>query len=210
MNLEPNKDVFGPNIPLWERGQHGGRTRPVNQTTLFNITKEMVDMFTELGIKYCLSHGTMLGVRRDGDVIPWDDDVDLAVFTTDKPKFAEARARLRAKGFFVPDEGDPTKPISIKDNMPWYDFVAIKDGEKIECWFFDKIGDFYIYDQKRDGLTIPQELFDTLSTIQWRGAAFYAPSNVEKFLDLMYGKKWNIPDKNKKYNNLRLKDFEGK
>lgn len=207
MSLDPNKDVFGSDVPLWEKGQHGGRTRPINRNTLFAITKEVTDLFTELGIRYCLSHGTALGVRRNGDTIAWDDDVDLAVFMTDKPKFTEARNRLRTMGFFVPDEGNPAKPVDLQTNMPWYDFVAIKDGEKIECWFFDKIGKFYIYDKKRDGLTIPEDLFDTFSTIQWRGCTFNVPSNIERFLDLMYGKDWDVPDQNKKYNNLRPTDF---
>ncbi len=207
MNLNPKLDVYGPNIPMWERGQHGGRTRPIDQAALWNNTREVTNIFNELGIKYCLSHGTMLGVKRDGDTIPWDDDVDLAVFTTDKPKFAEARSRLTSMGYWVPPEGDLNKPVDTKTNMPWYDFVAIRNGEKVECWFFDKIGKFYIYDQKRDGLTIPEDLFDTLSTIQWRGHTFNTPSDVDKFLDLMYGKTWKTPDKNKKYNNLRIKDY---
>jgi phosphorylcholine metabolism protein LicD len=210
IKLNPSLNVYGDNIPLWERGQHGGRTRPINQTALFNATKEVTDVFNQLGIKYCLSHGTALGVRRDGDTIPWDDDVDLAIFSDDRPKLAKARSILKTMGFWVPEEGDPNKPIDIRTNMPWYDFVSIKNGEKVECWIFDKIGKYYIYDQNRDGLTIPEDLFDTLSTIQWRGATFYVPSNVDRFLDLMYGPTWKTPDKDKKYNNLRTKDFEGK
>ena len=207
MNLNPSRDVFGSDIPIWERGQHGGRTRLLNQEVLCRITKEVTDVYNALGIRYCLSHGTVLGVRRDGDAIPWDDDADLAVFTADKPKFTEARARLTALGFYVPPEGDPNKPVDPKSNMPWYDFVAIKDGEKVESWFFDKVGKFYIYDPKREGLTIPEEHFDSFTSLQWRGHTFNAPNKVEKFLDLMYGTSWGTPDKNKKYNNLRQDSF---
>lgn len=208
IKINPNLDVWGENIPLWERGQHGGRTRPLNQTTLFEITQEVCTLFNKLGIKHCLSHGTILGVKRDGDVIPWDDDVDLAIFSTDRPKLAEARRILRDQGFYVPNEGDPNKPVDPKTNTPYYDFIAIKNGEKVECWIFDKIGRFFIYDQKRDGLTIPEDLFNTFSTILWRGIPFNAPSDVDKFLNIMYGPTWRIPDKNKKYNDLRIKDFK--
>lgn len=189
--------------PLWEQGQLGGRARPIDQATLFKVTKEVVDLFNLLGIRYCLSHGTILGVRRDGDTIPWDDDVDLAIFATDRPKLAEARTKLREIGFYVPDEGDPNKPVDPASNMPYYDFVAIKEGEKVECWIFDKISPFYVYDQKREGLAIPEEHFDTFSTIAWRGVEFNAPNNVDGFLTKMYGPTWGTPDKNKKYNPLR-------
>lgn len=203
MKLDPNRDVFGADVPIWERGQHGGRTRPINQTVLFNNTKEVSEIFTKFGIKHCLSHGTILGVRRDGDTIPWDDDVDLAIFSTDRPKMREVRLELLARGFYIPDEGDPNKPVNPKSNMPYYDFVAIKDGEKVECWTFDKIGNFYVYDPKREGLAIPAEHFDTLSKISWRGVDFPAPNNVDGFLTKMYGPTWKTPDKNKKYNPLR-------
>jgi hypothetical protein len=205
MNLNPNKDVFGADVPIWERGQMGGRTRPINQNTLFSITKEVANVFTKLGIKYCLSHGTILGVHRDGDTIPWDDDVDLAIFADDRPKLAEARTQLRGMGFYVPDEGDPNKPIDPKSNMPYYDFVALKDGEKVECWIFDKAGKFYVYDPKREGLAIPEEHFNSFSRIAWRNSEFNAPNNVEGFLTKMYGPNWKIPDPNKKYNPLRAK-----
>lgn len=204
MNLEPTKDVFGVNVPIWERGQHGGRTRPINQDILFKVTKEVTEVFNELGIRWCLSHGTALGVRRDGDTIPWDDDVDLAIFSTDRNKFGQAREKLRALGFYVPNEGDPNKPIDPKSNMPYYDLVSIKDGEKVECWVFDKTERFYVYDPKREGLAIPAEYFDTFCKISWRGEEFCAPNNIDGFLTKMYGPTWKTPDRNKKYNPLRV------
>lgn len=197
--VRPPKKV----TPIWEIGQLGGRGRPINQIVLFNNAKEVTDLFNQLGIRHCLSHGTILGVRRDGDTIPWDDDVDIAIFSTDRPKMAEARTKLREKGFYVPDEGDPNKPVNPASNMPYYDFVAIKDGEKVECWTFDKIGKFYVYDPKREGLAIPEEHFDTFSRIAWRGFEFFAPNDVDGFLTKMYGPTWNTPDKDKKYNPLR-------
>lgn len=210
MNLNPRLDIFGPAVPLWERGQAGGRSRPINADASFRNALAVKQVFDDLGIRFCLSHGTILGVLRDGDVIAHDDDVDLALFSEDRPKLEPARRRLRALGFFVPDEGDPTRPIEPHGpnaNMPYYDFVAIRDGEKIEGWIFDQIGDFYIYDQTRDGLTIPRRHLDTFSEIPWRGVLFKAPHDVDGYLDLMYGKNWRTPDPDKKYNPLRPSDF---
>jgi hypothetical protein len=36
-----------------------------------------------IGMPYMLAYGTALGVRRDGELIAWDDDVDFAVFHED-------------------------------------------------------------------------------------------------------------------------------
>jgi len=204
--LNPNKNVYGADVPLWERGQHGGRTRPIDRDILFKNTKIICDLFEELGIKYCLSHGTMLGVYRDKDIIPWDDDVDLALFSDDRSKLAEARIRLRKLGFYVVDEGDPQKPIDPQSNAPYSDFVTIKDGEKIEGWIFDKIDDFYYYDKNRSKVVFPATMFDTFNKIEWRGEIFNTPSDIESFLVYLYGDNWKTPDKNRKPNDLSVEN----
>ena len=200
IKINPNIDVYGPNISLWARGQEGGVTRPINIDVLFRNTIEVCGVFDTLDIDWCLSHGTVLGVYRDGNCIAWDDDSDIAIFAEDRPKLAEARRILREKGYYVPDEGDPSKPIDPKSNMPYYDFVAIKDGEKCEGWIFDKHEKFYVYDPKREGLAIPRKFMDSFDKYKWRDTEVNIPAHIEEYLVHMYGSGWNQPDPNKKYN----------
>ena len=214
IELNPGLNVYGPNIPLWELGQHGGRTRPIDRNALFRNLVDVKGVFDGLGITFALSHGTMLGVYRDGDFIPWDDDVDIILFVEDKPKFKEARASLEKLGFFIPPEGNPSKPVCATGpnvNMPWYDFVAIRDGEKIEGWFFEKKGNFYIYDEPRakSDLKHPSRFYEPLANYEWKGLMWKIPNHIEDYLVLMYGKKWKTPDKNRKYNNQTY-DASGK
>lgn len=56
------------------------------------MMKVIVDVFEEHDIDYCLAHGTLLGLIRHGDFIPWDDDIDLFVFDND---YARAIQLLR-------------------------------------------------------------------------------------------------------------------
>lgn len=202
--INPNLDVFDLNQnAIWEIGQHGGRTRLMNRDIIYRNTTEVCKVFDDLKIDWCLSHGTALGIVRDGDTIAWDDDADIAIFSEDRPKLSEARRILREKGYYVPDEGDPTKPIDSKSNMPYYDFVAIKDGEKVECWIFDKHENFYVYDPKREGLAIPRKFMDSFVKHKWRDTEVNIPAHIEEYLVHMYGSGWNKPDPNKKYNNNR-------
>jgi len=199
--LNPNLDVFDPNKnAIWEIGQHGGRTRLMNRDIIFKNTMEVCDVFDSLNIDWCLSHGTVLGIYRDKDTIAWDDDADIAIFSEDRPKLAEARIKLREMGFYVPDEGDPSKPIDPKSNMPYYDFVAIKDGEKVENWIFDKHEKFYVYDPKREGLAIPRKFMDSFVKHKWRDREVNIPAHIEEYLVHMYGSGWKHPDPSKKYN----------
>src|SRR5690606_12530707 len=49
----------------------------------FRILLEFDRVARELGIQYFLISGTLLGARRHGGFIPWDDDIDVAVLQKD-------------------------------------------------------------------------------------------------------------------------------
>jgi hypothetical protein len=44
-----------------------------------DLLKVVVDILHVNNIKYWITDGTLLGVIRDGSLIPWDDDIDIAV-----------------------------------------------------------------------------------------------------------------------------------
>lgn len=206
--LNPNKNVFGNDIAIWEKGQHGGRTRPIDLEVLYKTMLDFVNVLEKHNIKYCISHGTMLGLYRDKNFIPYDDDVDIALldFTQKKLFETECRKDLEAMGFYMPPEGDPTKPVKatgLDANMPYYDGVGIRDGEKIECWWFEHKGDFYIYDEPRCGNDLKHEAkyYDELQDYEWRGKKWKIPNHIEDYLVMMYGKSWPIPKVGRKYNN---------
>lgn len=201
MKINPNYDAFGKDVVSWEYGQEGGKSRLLNRDTLLKNLVEVRDVFNKYDIKHCLSHGTCLGAIRENNFIAWDDDADIWLDFSQRPLFNMVAKDLRKLGYWVP-VSDPNKPIS-KNNAPYYDFVAIKGGEKIEGWFFEKKGDFYIYDEPRCGndLKHPAKFYNQLQYFDLRGYRFCIPNFVEEYLELMYGEGWGIPDPNKKYNN---------
>lgn len=202
VKLNPHLNVFGKDVPCWERGQQSGRTRLLDPDKLFNNLCKIHQTFDTFGIRHWLSHGTMLGVYREGNFILWDDDCDIGMDFSQRQSmnYACAIQYLEKCGFYIPPS-NPNYPIT-NENAPFYDFVAIRDGEKVEGWFFEKKGDYYIYDQSRCGnvLKHPAKYYDELGVINFRGIEFATPSHVEDYLVMMYGKSWKIPNKNRKYN----------
>ena len=58
--------------------------------------------------------GTLLGIVRDNEYIPWDDDVDLAVNFVDYGKLMGLNPLLKKKNMELSDQGYPWKK-----GKPW-------------------------------------------------------------------------------------------
>jgi len=53
------------------------------------ILTYFLELFNESKIKYYLDFGTLLGFKRDGDFIPWDDDIDFSIQREDMEKLID-------------------------------------------------------------------------------------------------------------------------
>ena len=68
------------------------------QRVLLSILKDVADVCDELGIRYYLCGGTLLGAIREKGFIPWDDDIDIAMPRADYERFVPAfREKLGSK-----------------------------------------------------------------------------------------------------------------
>lgn len=57
---------------------------------LLTLLVETADFFNNNNINYWIDYGTLLGFIRDGEIIPWDRDVDFSIFASDFGKLNEA------------------------------------------------------------------------------------------------------------------------
>ena len=51
----------------------------IDKDKCFKILCEIDDLCKKYGVKYYLSEGTALGIYRNGDLIDWDDDIDIGI-----------------------------------------------------------------------------------------------------------------------------------
>lgn len=148
--------------------------------------KDVDEILTSAGVDYCIMFGTLLGLLRHEDFIPWDDDLDIIVF--DMQKFREhSLGRFESKGYTVlPD---------------------IRQGQSCGCriyceqdldipevaWKFPWVGVWeVVVDQ--DSMTLPPEKFVynigdffPLQRRSFMGFSIMIPNSPEKILDLYFG-----------------------
>ena len=156
-----------------------------------------IDILNDNGIKYWLEAGTLLGIIRDGDLIPWDYDADIGIPEDMSLKLLELRAKflprylIRKKtinNLWLP--GD-TRVFKVK--TIWEKIRKINFHLDIFCVY--PVKDKYRWVDSNTLKHVDRKFFDKLKIIKWEGREIYIPNHVEEYLSVRYGD-WKTPNKN--------------
>jgi len=172
------------NLHIWKQNvrQKGLMNKNVAKENLLDVKR----VFDKHNIKFILAFGTLLGAIRQQDFIDWDSDTDILCFREDYLKIEPAFKELESLNFTIP-----------RVEIPLLDHYLIRNNEKIDInWLIDNGHDELMY---ADWIKWDKEFFqDPLPTINFLGEKFHINSNVEKLLEITYGKDWKVPKVNKK------------
>jgi len=146
------------------------------------------DHLTKYRIVPIISFGTLLGIVRNGDLIPWDTDIDLIIRESEAEYLTEALKNL-------PKE---YRLLRIERNGIYGDICVSIGNDK--CY-----ADIYIYidiNEKEYSYTwhspekfnINKEDLDTVDVIEFMDKKFVTLRNKETYLTKWYGD-WKIPQK---------------
>lgn len=75
-----------------------GRIKQI-QAVEIEMLKVIDKICVDNGIRYFLAGGTLLGAIRSGEVIPWDDDLDIGILREDYEKFRKACETQLPEGY---------------------------------------------------------------------------------------------------------------
>ena len=111
------------------------------QQNAFEVLLEFQRVCEELGLRYYLHGGTLLGAIRHKGFIPWDDDIDVAMPREDYDKLAKAGPKYFSEGYFYQD-------YHTEPNFPHYFSRLRKRGAAVDTilmatikmehgWFID-------------------------------------------------------------------------
>lgn len=167
---------------------------------LKDITKGIKD---NLLIDCFVTSGTLLGLVREGKIISYDDDFDLAYvsLTTTRDELLEERRRLYLYLKTLPN-------MQIK-NQGKHFTIAYGDS-KLE-FGFDLFPSWVENDTFNEVPLKPSTLSASkvlpLSRINFYGIDLNAPNDPEALLELNYGPNWRVPDPSFRFDFAEYADF---
>jgi len=158
--------------------------KKINQEQSFQNLIMLCTFFESKGLFFGVIYGTLLGLYRDGALIPWDEDTDMFILEKDKKILMNSLFDLRALGFEL----------------------VRKDGGLLSFSRMDEYTDIYIFSKKRTGGYSCNFMF--LQDLYFDGNAFLyigdytipTVNHIESFLTNAYGPDWMVPIKNRPAN----------
>ena len=162
------------------------KTAPYVIRKLYKLMYETDKILKENDIRYWADAGTMLGAVRHNGIIPWDDDIDIAILNSQRRQFWKLKDTFEAFGYEV---------IRVKT----LGFVKIREKGTIfpfiDVFFYKLDGNKYIKTNKTIRDWWPNEWFgknQIFPTVQCRFGNFYisCPREASKCLARFYGKDW--------------------
>ncbi|GAV03214.1 hypothetical protein RvY_13673 [Ramazzottius varieornatus] len=185
------KRCFGDVINEMPSYVYEGRvTPPCCVRALRNVLQHVIDVFNTNDVRYWLEGGSLLGAARNGELIPWDYDIDLGMYLNDtkQVQFLQAanegpvedvdgfvwEKSSASEGQFYRVHYSKTNRMHV-DIFPFYsnDSTMTKD-----YWFAT-------HPQDKE---FPERFLLPLETVSFMGLTVSSPNNVREFLELKFGK----------------------
>ncbi len=163
----------------------------------------MLEAISELergGVPYHLEGGTLLGIIREGDLLPWDFDVDLSIPSTALPALLALKWRIRSRllrfrvrrfgGDGLAWRRGDIRIVKLR-NRRWDCLIApitidilvkYRQGEDVYWQASDKV------------MKVPALHYRSFEEIRFRGRTLRVPNEPAGYLALKYGD-WRTPVK---------------
>ena len=166
-----------------------------------NLLSEVTSIFESCNITYWLEGGTLLGLRREGRLLPWDNDLDISIHESEFNKLSLLQNTLKKNGYRVRTR------VFEKDSEVFKkgDLRMIKIRTK--CFFGILKGnvclDVFIKYTKNEKTyweiankvkNVPSKYYDSFKTVDFKGKPYAIPELTDEYLTYRYGD-WQTPVK---------------
>ncbi|MFC1899531.1 LicD family protein [Chloroflexota bacterium] len=165
--------------------------QPVNINTARKLIAEIKKIMDDNNVSFFLRQGTCLGAIRNGDLIPWDDDIDIGsiygLHGFEEQQIATVIPDMQKKGFLT----------RISAHNDYYKCVTFVKGSMRIDWgcYWEINSSIIMY----PAIPIPMRLFESLKEIELLGRKYLVPNPPEEYLCYKYGEDWRTPKQTGEY-----------
>ncbi|WP_028672283.1 LicD family protein [Saccharospirillum impatiens] len=161
---------------------------------------DTIDVLDAHNIPYHLEGGTLLGIVRDGDLLPWDKDTDLSIMSADVPRLQPALSDLKARGWrlsertFKQNEAFAKQPdvrlVKVKDR-----YLKVLAGPNTLDLFVKYSHEGHAYwIAASNVMRVSAHHYEGFETVPWEGRQVKVPVDYEGYLEAKFGN-WKVPQK---------------
>ncbi len=176
-----------------------------NYENALAMLKDVTDILEGFGIRYWLECGTLLGVIREGRLLPWDTDIDLYILAEDVPLLRKAFWKLFFKGYRAKISRMKVDHFPLKKGAPRIAKVRNRDGLfhrgplLIDIFIKHAPGDGFLYNvlmNKNECVVqkAPSEMLAETTLVDFGGKQYPVPAKYDEYLTYRYGD-WRTPVK---------------
>ena len=187
--------------PEWMQAQ-GHHRRPGDENNLHHekeALRQISELFDEAGIPWWIDCGTCLGAYRYGGVIPWDEDVDVAILRPDFDNAKRVLNKLSPTDYIVQDWSTREHPKSYlkvyvrksRNFIDIYNFNILPESKQVkyvlalEHAFFWP--DWVKIRESKFTVPVDFESVFPLKKALFDGLVVNVPCKTEKYLQRYYG-----------------------
>ena len=156
-------------------------------------------ILNKYGIRWWLDHGTLLGIIRNNELIPYDHDVDVCASGEDAEKFLsiinhfKPRYRVRLRYDTMGKLPGKLRVAKIKFLLGKLTNPSSTEELHLDIFFNYPNKDGYSY--WIDSCTLkrsPVKYYDTLATVEWNNNSYPVPKDTKEYLTYRFGD-WRTP-----------------
>lgn len=190
-------------LPSWMLSKKTFSSCPMMKVHAISVINALHLLFTNNKINYFLDAGTLLGLYRDGDFIPWDHDLDIGVFEEQIPQVENILKQVcryldevtsgawHFEKFVTSKRFGSLKKGSIR-SFKLHDASVGSMCPDVDLFVKYPHESVFEYALASRLISIEKFVVTPLSTIQINNQNYSAPGNVEGYLESYYGC-WKVP-----------------